>query len=180
MSVDLDAWLDGYTAPEDTVVLIAPSPERARHSELEAELHTLATADERDPRLGGGVAARREAIAREMHELEDAARANGRELRLRVRGLTQQESLDLRAAIKADGMEDDEEEMNLRLLQQCAVDPALSRAQVERLRSTLTMGQWGTLIGRVTVLTFAERVDVPFSLAASVIRATQASSNSSE
>lgn len=159
---DLDAWLDGATPPEGVVELSIKGDLAAEKALLEDKLADMRR--ESDGRLGGNP--ERLAIAKRIGELEDEMRASKRVFRFR--GLSLNRVRELRAL----GLAEDEDEMNTRLIVECAVSPLISMQQAEQMKDKLGAGQWALLAAKAAELTFDGGVDVDFSLAASVERAT--------
>lgn len=118
-------------------------------------------------------------LARQMEDLEEQMRAATRVFRLQ--GLPGSK---WRALLKAhppreDDQADQQVEFNrdtfgVAALAACCVMPTMTVAQAEKLiDETLTDGQWNTLFAHIWGM-HTTAVDVPFSLAASAIRAASA------
>lgn len=174
---DIEAWLAGASRPETVVMLSSKGHEYGEYKKLELQLQAAQKADddEFDQRLGSGAEARR--IASEMDALSKVIDAGRRPFRLRglaevaAPGDTQPDLQTIRKQSK----DLDQDGQNAALLAACCIDPVLTPAKWSALRAALGEGQWVQLIREANRVSFADAVDAPFSVAASVALAADKS-----
>lgn len=164
MTWDLDEFLDGYERPTALVPVCKRAGLLARHRELEAEV--LA---QRGESLGGASAellAELEAVER---EIEESVRV------FRLSALSHQEWADLMAQHpptpeqRKEGHGANPDTFGPAALAACAVEPAVTVEQAQRLQQTLPPGEWETLMLELRTLNQG-KVNPPKSLLLSAAR----------
>ncbi|MFC6080915.1 hypothetical protein [Sphaerisporangium aureirubrum] len=155
--------------PEKSVPLCLRADLQAEFDELERKLRAAQQAPDSDSLAGSG------SVARQIAQDIEALRAKMRKhiVDIRLRALTRKEWSDLiKRHPPRKGHSDDVnvngETFGIAALAECAQSPKMTEAQAGELVDAMTHGQWETLYNAVLSLN-AGSVDVPFSVAASVL-----------
>ena len=171
---DIEDIIAEAKLPERSITLCLRGDLQAQWEDLERKLQR-AEANSDDTLAGDPEA---QALAEQMEALAERMRATERTFLFR--GLGSKEYSDLLAANKAPADKQDEAVDGLdwstyptALIAACAVDPAMTFEQAERLSNVLTNRQWDDLFSTALACN-RSKVDVPFSLSASAIRAASA------
>ena len=167
----IDDWISGATRPETVIMLSSKGHEYGQFKALEVDLLAAqkATDTAGDDRLVSVANTEPVRIAAEMDALAKVIDAGRHPFRLR--GLNDADLKVMRAATK----DLDEDETTAHLLAMCCIDPVLTPAKWVELRQALGEGQYTQAIRAANQVSFAEAVDAPFSIAASVALSTQRS-----
>lgn len=171
---DIEDIIASAKLPEKTITLCLRGDLQAQWEDLERKLQQAET--QTTDTLAGDPEAQR--IAEKMEQI--AAQMREHERTFLFRALGSIEYSNLLAANKAPDDKRDESVDGLdwttyptALIAACAVDPAMTLDQAERLSAVLTNRQWDDLF-RTALACNRSSVDVPFSLSASAIRAASA------
>lgn len=173
---DIEEILAGARMPERTIPLCLRGDLQAEFEDLERQLRKAEL--DADDSLAAGSEAR--AIA----ELIEAVRQQMAEHTqvFRVRGIDSEAYSDLLAKHKpTDEQRREGYDLNMvtfpaELVAACAVDPAMTLEQAQRLSRAISHRQWEDLFNAALACN-RQAVEVPFSLAASAIRAASAPSS---
>jgi hypothetical protein len=169
----IDDIISSARLPEKTITMCLRGDLQAQWEDLERQFQ--ATQEQDGDTVGGDPHARD--LADRMQAISDEMRHH--QVTFLFRGLSHRAYSDLLAANKAaegqekavDGL--DWETFPTALIAACAVDPAMSVDQVEKLSEVLTNRQWDDLFSAAFACN-RNKVDVPFSYSASAIRAASA------
>lgn len=177
----IDDIIAGARLPEKTVPLCLRGDLQAQWEDLERELRAhQGTADEEalaGDQVARDLAERMEAIAQEMTDHQVVFRFRGLPKRAYSDLLAQHQAPEDKRELAVDGL--DWDTFPTALIAACAVDPEMTVEQAGRLAQTVTDRQWDDLFATAMALNRAE-VSVPFSLAASAIRAAGTALNSKQ
>lgn len=177
--VDIDEVIASAKLPEKTISMCLRGDLQAEWEDLERQLRAEEDSGGSDSLAGNPVA---QGLAERMEKLGATMREH--EVVFRFRGLSSKAYSDLLAAQRAtdDTPEDlNQEGLNWQtyptaLIAACAVDPAMTVEQAEKLAGAVTNRQWDDLFATALACNRSQ-VSVPFSLSASAIRAATAPSS---
>lgn len=162
----LEAWIDGARLPEEVATVYGRRDLRAEYLALEQQLIEARETREKNER-GGDDRLTSRATERQIAERMDAIRDEMVKSKrtFRFRGILDTEI----EKIKAEAPKGTSPAgITYRILAAQAVEPKLSWEQVERIHASIGEGQFNTLLEAAHKASADGRVDVPFSLAASV------------
>lgn len=176
--LNIDEVIASAKLPEKTIPMVLRGDLQAEWEDLERQLRAEEDSDD-NVSLAGNPKARE--LSERMEKLAETMREH--EVVFRFRGLSSKAYSDLLTQHRApedkrdeavDGM--DWDTFPAALIAACAVDPAMTLQQAERLNEAVSHRQWDDLFATAMACNRAQ-VSVPFSLSASAIRAATAPSS---
>ena len=156
--MDIDAWLDGLSVPETTLDVCGSARLAAVHEQLVDELRAQRKLDAAVPEGDRGMdhGARADEIARQIDANAAAMKRASRTFR--IRGLTTDENDELLDLCTVRDPKTRQERMDgqrlvLEQLSRAIIEPALTPAQVGKMRKGMAAGEFRRIMDAVRELT---------------------------
>lgn len=166
---DLDSWIDDARLPEKAETVYGRADLVAEHQSLEKQLQQAQRDSLNDDRIVNPA----DELAARLRDVEERMQASA--LTFRFRALTGPEAKEVRNSVpKDDDGEPENDPLVAAWLAASCVSPAnVTPEQMLKIRGRIGEGQYALLWSAAFSVSNDRRVDVPFSLAASVALKTK-------
>lgn len=161
---DLDSWIDDARLPERSVTVYGRADLVGEYEALEARFTQLDREYDRESSSGDArmtTGSERREVAQQMEQLRPKLYASA--LTFRFRALTHDETQEI--AKRIPDVESDDRAYAMLEVQ--AIAPKVTATQWVKIRNRIGEGQFQAIIEAASSASFAKRVDLPFSFAAS-------------